>query len=192
MSKIDNADIRSPPDSPLQPAIKGGDDGQSIDEINLEDPCSGLEIVEQSKLDHFNAILKEAQRVAVKAEREKSRKRPKTYDGKSKRTLKRHKKHREDLARQGYLPVFDFIARMKEMSNQRTWMEQMAATALESEDSEEAEVAEDVPNLEKSASDEFEVVDLTMSDSEHQVRCRNSLMHRSMNNSPARLPAHNP
>ena len=76
MSKIDNADIRSPPDSPLQPAIKGGDDGQSIDERNLEDPCSGLEIVEQSKLDHFNAILKEAQRVAVKAEREKSRKRP--------------------------------------------------------------------------------------------------------------------
>ena len=128
----------------------------------------------------------------MKAEREKSRKCPKTYDGKSKRTLKRHKKHREDLARQGYLPVFDFIARMKEMSNQRTWMEQMAATALESEDSEEAEVAEDVPNLEKSASDEFEVVDLTMSDSEHQVRCRNSLMHRSMNNSPARLPAHNP
>lgn len=77
-------------------------------------------------------------------------------------------------------------------------MEQMAATALESEDSEdsedseEAEVAKDVSNLEKSASDEFEVVDLTMSDSEHQVRCRNSLMHRSMNNSPARLPAHNP
>ena len=80
-------------------------------------------------------------------------------------------------------------------------MEQMATTALESEDSEDsedskdsevAEVAEDVPNLEKSASDEFEVVDLTTSDSEHQVRCRNSLMHRSMNNSSARLPAHNP
>ena len=73
-------------------------------------------------------------------------------------------------------------------------MEQMAATALESEDSEdseEAKVAKDVPNLEKSASDEFEVVDLTTSDSEHQVRCRNLLMHRSMNNSPARLPAHN-
>ena len=37
MSKIDNAEIRSPPDSPLQPAIEGGDDGESIDEINLED-----------------------------------------------------------------------------------------------------------------------------------------------------------
>ena len=63
-------------------------------------------------------------------------------------------------------------------------MEQMAATALESEDSKdskdskEAEVAKDVSNLEKSASDEFEVVDLTTSDSEHQVRCRNLLMHR--------------
>jgi hypothetical protein len=58
------------------------------EEIDIEESDDGLEIAEQSALDHFNAILRKAQRAATEAEREKSRKRPRTYDGKSKRTLK--------------------------------------------------------------------------------------------------------
>jgi hypothetical protein len=71
-------------------------------------------VVEQSELDHFNAILQKAQYLAAEAERQKKpQKRPKTYNGNSKRTRRRHKKQQKDLAKQGYLPVFDFIAHIK-------------------------------------------------------------------------------
>jgi hypothetical protein len=41
-----------------------------MEETDLEKPCYGLEIVEQSALDHFNAVLQKAQELAAKAERE--------------------------------------------------------------------------------------------------------------------------
>jgi len=41
------------------------------EEPDLEESDDGLEIVEQSALDHFNAVLQEAQKLAAKAEREK-------------------------------------------------------------------------------------------------------------------------
>jgi hypothetical protein len=68
--------------------------GVQLEETHLEEPEDGLEIVEISALDHFNAILKEAQRVAAKVEKEKAqnRKRPARYSSNSKRTLKHHKK----------------------------------------------------------------------------------------------------
>jgi len=54
----------------------------------LEEPYYGLEIMEQSELDHFNAVLQKAQKLAAKAERENPQKCPRKYNGKSKRTLK--------------------------------------------------------------------------------------------------------
>jgi hypothetical protein len=106
----------TPPDTPLQPAVDC-EDGQREDSDSEEEESvlyDDLEILEQSSLDHFNAILQNAQKIAAKAEREKKPpKRPKTYDGRSKKTQQRHKKQREDLAKQGYLSVFDFIARTK-------------------------------------------------------------------------------
>jgi hypothetical protein len=107
----------------LSPAVQeSGDElegrgGRSLDkESNLQDSCDGPEITEQSKRDHFVAVLQEAQRVAVETQREKDkqRTRPKAYTGKSKRTLSRYKKDQVDLMKQGYLPVFDFIAHIKE------------------------------------------------------------------------------
>jgi len=56
--------------------------------MDFEEPFCGLEIVEQSALDHFNAILQKAQTLVAQAEMEKPQKRPKRYNGKSKRTLK--------------------------------------------------------------------------------------------------------
>lgn len=75
--------------------------------------------------------MKNAQRLAAQAEKENPRKRPKRYDGKSKRTLKRCKKCQEDLAKQGYLPVFEFMAHMKEMAKKKAHVEQLVASATE-------------------------------------------------------------
>ena len=60
--------------------------------------------------------MQEAQRIAAKAEKENPRKRPRRYTGKSKRTLKRHKKRGDDLREQGYFGVFEFLA-IKEKAN---------------------------------------------------------------------------
>ena len=84
-----------PADRPLSTC--GVKAGQGEEETNLEKQYDGLEIVEQSALDHFNSILQKAQKLAAKAEKNKSQKRPKRYEGKSKRTLKRRKKCGEDL-----------------------------------------------------------------------------------------------
>ena len=103
-----------PDDTILQPAVGMCEGGQREEEIDIEEPCYDLEIVEQTALEHFNAVLQKAQEVAAEAEKKNPRKRPRKYTGKSDKTLRRHKKRREDLAKQGFLPVFDFIARMKE------------------------------------------------------------------------------
>lgn len=135
----DNVDIRSldsPLDSPPQPAE--GDQWEK--EIDLDDPSDDdLEIVEQSELDHFCAILQKAQRLAADAEREttKSRKRPRKYDGKSKRTLKRREKEQERLEKEGQLSVFGFMARMKERADQRAHMEQLVTSTLKSRQEED-------------------------------------------------------
>ncbi|KAN0111274.1 hypothetical protein V8E52_008649 [Russula decolorans] len=86
---------------PLQHAVEECEGGQAEEEIAVKEPYNGLEIVEQSALDHFSAILQKAQRAAAEASRDQ--KRPRTYDGKSKRTLKRRRKFQDDLAKKGYL-----------------------------------------------------------------------------------------
>jgi hypothetical protein len=153
-------------DRPLQPAVKEGEGGQREEETDIEEPYDGFEIVEQSALDHFNAILQKAQQLAAEAERMKPRKRPRRYEGKSKRTLKRHKKCREDLAKQGYLSVFDFMAHVKESAEKRAHLEQLVSRASESK-----QVSEE------SASEELDTITLV---SKHvgQVRRRDLLMHR--------------
>lgn len=115
-----------------------------------------MEIVEQSTLDHFNATLQAAQRTAVKAEQEKNAaKRPKTYDGKSKRSLRRHRKEAETSAKKGYLSVFDYIAYTKERANKGAHMEQLMATALKSKQA--IDLSEESPTEEDFESDTEEL-----------------------------------
>jgi hypothetical protein len=119
--------------------------------MGFEELHDDLEIVEQSALDHFNFILQKAQSLAAKQEHVNPRKCPKRYNGKSERSLKRHKKRQEDLAKQGYLLVFEFLAHVTDKTKER---------ALESEqDTEDSE---------------------SILTSEHvgQVRCKEALMHR--------------
>lgn len=149
----------------------GGQLEEGTDLEEAEEPEDGFEIVEISALDHFSTILREAQRVATKAEEEKLRKCPHWYSGNSKRTLKRRKKVREDLAKQGYLSVFDFIAHVdaKEAAKkvQTTQKEHVAASVIEIEDS---------PKSEESAPEVLGIEDLA-SKRRGQVCRRNVLMH---------------
>ena len=77
---------------PLQSTVEKCGGGQGKEDTDIEELYDdGPKIVKQSELDHFNTILQKAQRIA--AEAEKSQKHPKKYNGKSKRTLKRHKRY---------------------------------------------------------------------------------------------------
>ena len=133
LSACTSSGLDSEPESfcrkfPLSPAVReSGDElerhhGRSSDkETNLQDNCDGPEIIELSKLDHFVSVLQEAQRVAVEAQREKDkqRTRPKTYTRKSRTSSWRYKKHQDDLMKQGYLPVFDFISHVKKKNKHK-------------------------------------------------------------------------
>ncbi len=57
-------------DGPLQPAIKECEGVQEV-EMESKEQCDNLKIVEQSALNHFNAILKKAQELGVEAENDK-------------------------------------------------------------------------------------------------------------------------
>ncbi len=128
-----------PDDRPLQPAVREWEGGQVEEEINVDD-C--LEIVEQSALDHFSAVLQEAQRAAAKAEKENPRKRPKRYDSTSKRTLKQRKQFQEDQDKKGFHTLFEFMAHM-EKAKKKADMEKLVASvsAIEIEESESEESA---------------------------------------------------
>jgi hypothetical protein len=148
--------------------------GQSEEETDLEETHDSLEIVEQSALDHFNNILLKAQELAANAEREKPRKRPKRYDGKSKRTLRRRKKLQEDLRKKGYPSLFDFMARAEDKAKKKARLERLVTMA--SERPEQLEVSESEES-EGSAPEELDTGALV---SEHtgQVRRKQLLMHR--------------
>jgi hypothetical protein len=104
----------------LQPAIDEHEDGQEEVRTDSEEPGDDLEIIDQSALDQFSATLQKAQYLAAQAEREKPQKCPKQYDGKSKRTLKRHKQCKADLAKLGYVSVFEFLAQKTQRDKERT------------------------------------------------------------------------
>ena len=61
-----------PTDRSLQLAVGGREGGQEELEANFEELYKGVEIVEQSALDHFNAILQKAQCLAAQAAKNNS------------------------------------------------------------------------------------------------------------------------
>jgi hypothetical protein len=127
-----------------------------------------LEIVEQSTLDHFNFVLQKAQELAAEAEKKKPRKHPKRYNGKSKKTLKRRKKIKENLAKQGYLSVFEFMTHVEETVKKRECIKQLVARAAEGEQESEESAPE--------SASELDTEDL-VSKRVGQVRRKELLMH---------------
>ncbi|KAJ7869644.1 hypothetical protein B0H13DRAFT_2557516 [Mycena leptocephala] len=73
------------------------------------------EITEENELDAFSQFLSNAQATAQKAEqaREGQTKRPRNYYGNAPRTKRRHQKMGKDLAKKGFLPLFEFIQAKK-------------------------------------------------------------------------------
>ena len=80
----------------------------------------------------------------MEAERERPRKRSRRYTGTSDRTLRRRRTHREDLAKQGYLSVFEFMAHVEKTTNKRPHTERLTARPDESESAPEESDTEDV------------------------------------------------
>jgi len=88
--------------------------------------------------------LKRVQQLAAETERMMPQKHPRKYDSKSKRTLTRWEQCREDLAKQGYLSVFEFMAHVEEKTKKKAWMEQLVEMAAEGEQASEESVPEEM------------------------------------------------
>ena len=73
---------------------------------------SADELVEVTALEHFSAILQQAQQLATLAQKKQctTQKWPAHYSGRSKRTEYRQKKARNDLALKGFLPLQEYMA----------------------------------------------------------------------------------
>jgi hypothetical protein len=78
------------------------------------DDCA--EIIEDTKLRHFSAILQEAQRLAIRVQRDTraTQKQRSQYTRTSRESLRRQKKAREDLASKGFLPLREFMLKKQE------------------------------------------------------------------------------
>ena len=112
--------------------------GQSEEETDLEQAYDSLEIVKQTALDHFNAILQNAQRLAVEAKKDKSQKCQRKYNGKLSRTLLQRKKHQEDLAHKGFLSVSEFMAHVDDQAKKKACLGELVRLTLEASKSEES------------------------------------------------------
>ena len=111
-----------PPNEALDDRLPSRVDDPEIDQCLFSqstDNESADDIIEESALDQFNMILQKAQQVSEQAEKERRKtcKRPRTYNGKSERTLKRRKQFKDDLEQKGFLSVFDFIVFTKTKKN---------------------------------------------------------------------------
>ncbi|KAH9017872.1 hypothetical protein EDB85DRAFT_1897458 [Lactarius pseudohatsudake] len=82
------------------------------------DPSDGPEIFGQSELDHFSAVLRHAQQIAIELEKEnersRKRKTPRHYTGDSLKTSYRRKKAKTQLAEKGFLGVFEYLDLQKQ------------------------------------------------------------------------------
>ena len=91
-----------------------GDSDSDEDEELDEDELDGL--INEAKIEHFNAILFEAQAMAVKAEREANGEKPKRkrhYMGNSTRTRQYHAQKRRQLAATGQKLINSWFSREK-------------------------------------------------------------------------------
>jgi len=90
------------------------DSDSDEDEELDEDELDGL--INEAKIEHFNAILFEAQAMAVKAEREANGEKPKRkrhYTGNSTRTRQYHAQKRRQLAATGQKLINSWFSREK-------------------------------------------------------------------------------
>lgn len=96
------------------PTIPNEDDDNSEgSSVEILDGGSDLDICEETELTRFSRILHEAQKRALEEEKEKGNKR-KTYNGRSRTTAYRRKRHQKDLHAQGYRPIDEYMEKNKD------------------------------------------------------------------------------
>ena len=90
----------------------------SSDSENEDELDDDTEIRELSALEHFAETLQKAQEVATAAEREreKENKRPKRYQGNSKRTQQCHDLKHQEFDKEGYISVKEFWAKRQKVN----------------------------------------------------------------------------
>jgi len=94
--------------------VSDSDEDEELDEYELD----GL--INEKKIEHFNAILFEAQAMAVKAEREANGEKPKRkhhYTGNSTRTRQYHAQKRRQLAATGQKFINSWFSKKKESNS---------------------------------------------------------------------------
>lgn len=106
------------------------DHGPDLDEEIISAP----EISDETELDVFSAFLRDAQGAAQRAEREreKSRKRSRTYLKNAPRTKSRRVQQAKDLKKKGFRSVFDYLGQKKtekETAPSESHPEQVSETA---------------------------------------------------------------
>ena len=125
-------------------------DGDNIDEddnIRLVEPDEPV-INKESQLRQFCAVLQQAQQAALEHARESSKiqKRPMQHRGDSIRTFYRHKRTRVELAKKGFLGIFEFKDYQDERKSRQNLEEEehSVTTDLEQDEEEEPSENEDV------------------------------------------------
>lgn len=115
------------------------------DEEGEED--DDTEIQEISALEHFTETLQKAQQAATAAEREreKGNKRPRQYDGTSKKSRRRYDQTRRELGKKGFISVTDYWKRKKKCEPEAIICQDSAikeAEYISSDDENDIEVIE--------------------------------------------------
>jgi hypothetical protein len=100
------------------PTVPNEDDLDSDSSVEILDGGSDTDIDDKAELTTFSKMLCDAQKKALADEKAMGNKR-KTYNGHSRTTAYRWKRHRRDLATQGYLPIHEFMKRMEEKKKRK-------------------------------------------------------------------------
>jgi len=121
------------------PIVPNEDNSDSDSSVEILDGGSDVDIDDETELTTFSKMLCDAQKKALAVEKAMGNKR-KTHNGHSRTTAYRRKRHRSDLATQGYLPVHEFMKRMEEQKKEEKLTASQKLTLEESEESSDNDV----------------------------------------------------
>lgn len=114
------------------PTLPNEDDSSDSSDVEILDGGSDVDIREETDLEKFSRMLHEAQKKASAKEKVKGNKQ-KMFSGHSRTTRYRQKRFRDNLATQGYLPVYEFMKQMAQKKEEKL----TASQELSFEESEE-------------------------------------------------------
>jgi hypothetical protein len=121
------------------PIVPNKDDSDSDSSVEILDGGSNVDIDDETELTTFSKMLCDAQKKALVVEKAMGNKR-KMYNGHSRMTAYRRKRHQCDLATQGYLPAHEFMKCMEEQKKEEKLTASRESTLEKSEESSDNDV----------------------------------------------------